>query len=203
MQLLDIIRTGECRSLAKAWQRWRGGNLLPRRADMHISEITPILPGITIMELRSTEELILRLAGTKIAETLGIELTGCNYLDFAAPPDRARRGERAMWQGRQPCGAHFLLPIPFSSGRVVLSEVLSLPARPNQDGEAMQLITMNCALDDTGLHLPATNPDRFSMADEFRFVDIGAGTPDAALALGESLPALLPRPIPAGEQQTA
>lgn len=185
MELLDTIRTAECRSLAKAWQRWRDGNLLPRRDHIKIGEIKRLLPGITILELHSADELIFRLAGTMITETLGIELTGRNYLDFAPKKDRARRGGRAMAQGRQPCGALFLLPIPFPSGRVVPTEVLSLPCLPKNDGEPIQLITMNCALDSTTLLSPAANPERFSTANEFRFVDIGAGTPDASSGLAD------------------
>lgn len=129
-----------------------------------------------------------------ISETLGIELTGRNYLDFAPVPDRARRGKRSMCQGQQPCGAHFVLPIPFPSGRVVPTEALSLPCLPNEEGNAMQLITMTCALDSTTLYNPAANPERFATADEFRFVDIGAGTPDASLGLADLEAVLLPNP---------
>ncbi|MBC8239061.1 MAG: PAS domain-containing protein [Alphaproteobacteria bacterium] len=202
MQLMDIIRTDQCRALATAWQRWRGDDLLPRRADMRIAEITPLLPGITVLELRSTEEIVFRLAGTKIAEIMGIELTGRNYVDFAAPPDRKGRAERAMWQGRQPCGAIFLLPIPYSSGRVVVSEVLSLPTLPNKPGEPMQLLAINWPLDDTPRHLSPADPNGFNKSADFRFVDIGAGTPDAALQLSDLPPALLPRPNSAVRQPT-
>lgn len=194
MQLNDTMHTKECLALANAWQRWRGDKLLPRRAQVRIEEIKPLLPGITILELRSTDELIFRLAGTKISETLGVELTGRNYVDFAPPQDRARRVGRAMWQGRQPCGAYFLLPIPFASGRVVMSEVLSLPTLPNENGGPMQLINMNCALDDTTLQVPLADPDRFSTAVDFRFVDIGGGTPDATLGLADLPPELLAHP---------
>ncbi|MBT4486784.1 MAG: PAS domain-containing protein, partial [Rhodospirillaceae bacterium] len=168
-----------------AWRSWRAEGVLPRRASMRIEDIKALLPGIAILELNSPDELVFRLAGTMMSETLGFELTGANYLDFAPPSDKANRAARAMRQGQQPCGAHFILPMPFSSGRVVMSEVLSLPILPNEDGRAMQLITMNSALEDTKAKLPTAHSKRFAMADEFRFVDIGAGTPEAKLGLTE------------------
>jgi hypothetical protein len=80
--------------------------------------------------------------------------------------------------------------------------VLSLPCLPNEKGNAMQLITMNCVLGDTALHAPAANPERFATADEFRFVDIGAGTPDASLGLADLEAVVLPNLDPADVRPT-
>ncbi|MDP6345024.1 MAG: PAS domain-containing protein [Alphaproteobacteria bacterium] len=177
MQLPSQLRTDACQALAGAWQNWRGDDLVPQRTQVRIEDIKSWLPNIVVLELRSRREVIFRLAGTRIVESLGVELTGRNYLEFSHPEERATRAERMHQLGQWPCGAHIQMSVTFVSGRSVPSEALTLPVRPAGRGQPIQLFAMIMALEDTTSQWPAADSRHFPTADEGCFVDIGAGAP--------------------------
>ncbi|MDP6831780.1 MAG: PAS domain-containing protein [Alphaproteobacteria bacterium] len=191
MHLMDDIRTKECQIFAKAWQRWRGASLVPRRSGVRIEEISRLLHLLSVVELVSPEIANFRLAGTSLCEGMGLELTGRNYFDFTTPEARGPRVARTNQLVKHPCGSHFIFPIEYSSGRIVPAEVLSLPVLPNNPSEPPQIFAMSVSLQDMRLDGPRSAPTELPEADGFQFVDIGAGVPDDSLDLTDRAPASL------------
>ena len=189
MRRLDDIDTPECRAFSEAWQGWRGTDLVPRRSDARIEEISKLLPLVSIVELISTELAIFRLAGTALCDAMGVELTGLNYFDLTRPETRARRVARTCQFVAHPCGGQVLYPIAYSSGRRVTTQVLSLPIRSNDPSAPPQIFAISVPLEDMRLAGPAVESNQLPMGEDFHFIDIGAGVPDASLNLADQPPA--------------
>ena len=164
--------------LMEAWQRWRGGRLLPNRSDLDLADIKLLLPRIVLIEVRSAAEAIFRLAGSWIREELGFELTGLNYVDLAEPEGRAERGQLLLAEARQPCGAVMLYRHQYASGAVMPLEIVSLPLNPDTDGAPMLLIGLLTVLQRPPMPENAPGARILAPGRELRFFDIGAGVPD-------------------------
>ncbi len=191
MQLLDDIKTRECRAFALAWQDWRGAELVPTRADVRIAEIVKLLPYVSVLEIISPEVANFRLFGTTLCDALGVDLTGLNYFDMTEPEKRDLRIQRTCQISTHPCGSHFLHAIAYKSGRAVPNEVLSLPVWPNDPSMGRQSFAISIAMEDMRMVGTAAEPNRLPVSESFQFVDIGAGVPDAGLNLADRPPATL------------
>ncbi len=85
-----VIR--EQRELFDYWRACAQSDTLPSRSRINPAAISSLLPGISILDAGSKpEDLIYRLAGTRLREIFGREVTGkCFFdLDFG--------GKRAYW----------------------------------------------------------------------------------------------------------
>ncbi|MBL6953112.1 MAG: PAS domain-containing protein [Alphaproteobacteria bacterium] len=191
MQLLDDIKTQECRAFALAWQGWRGAELVPTRSEVRIAEIVGLLPFISVLEIISPEAANFRLFGTTLCDTLGVDPTGLNYFDMTTPEKRDLRIQRTCQMSAHPCGSHFLYSIAYKSGRSVPTEVLSFPVWPNDPSSGRQIFSISIALEDMRMVGTAVAPNRLPVSESFQFVDIGAGVPDAGLNLADRPPATL------------
>lgn len=185
VHLLDDIQTRECREFAYAWQAWRGAELVPRRASVHIEDITRLLHLVSVVEVISQETAKFRLAGTALSQAMGIELTGLNYFDFTTPEERGPRIARTLKLAEQPCGSHFVFPIVYSSGRTVHSEVLSFPVWSNNPAAPPQIFAISKALEEMQLDDEVEEPNHIPLPNGFQFVDIGAGVPPPDLNLAD------------------
>jgi hypothetical protein len=189
VQLLDDIRTPECRAFAEAWQGWRGAELVPRRAQVRLEDIVKILPMVSVVEITSPEVATIRLFGTALYDAMGVDLTGLNFFDMITPEFRALRVARTCQSASQPCGSLYTRCMVYQSGRAVLTEGLALPVMPNDPSAGPQNFVVSMALDDPRMDGGAADPGQLPMPENFRFVDIGAGVPDLSLGLADQPPA--------------
>ena len=171
------IKTEEARALFAAWQNWRGDALMPSRDDMVLSDITALMPYLTLLEIRSPDEFIVRLAGTAILEATGFELTGTNYLDLAAPELRPLRSARVWRQAQQPCGSLMHNRHGPGGGFDRWVEVLSLPMRAANSEGPIQFLGVTAMIDPGLLLLGDFVSEVAKVADRFTSIDIGAGVP--------------------------
>lgn len=178
MQLFDDIRTAEGHLFAKAWQRWRGTDLVPRRSTERIEDIAKILHMTTVLEAHSSEVVTFRLAGTSLCSAMGIELTGLSYLDFTTAEERGPRAACTRSLVDHPAGSHFVFPIVYRSGKLVATEILSFPVLPDDPTAPPQIFGLSVPLEEMYLEGTVENPDYLPMPEGFQFIDIGAGVPD-------------------------
>jgi hypothetical protein len=83
----------ELQKLFDYWLARHPDGALPSRADIDPVHIPSLLPGICLMEISHPDlKAKVRLAGTRLREGYGMELTG-RMLDEALPP-----GEARYWQ---------------------------------------------------------------------------------------------------------
>ncbi len=180
MHLDDLKpQTVNCRRLIDAWKPWRGENLVPRRADMRLEDITEILPWIAVADIISETEVTIRLAGTMIREVLGVELTGRNLLELTEPEHRAARGARSARLAAQPCGAIWIWNLAFADQHSRPAENLCLPMRPNADGRPMQMLNVFGMLSSEYPPQAINHYQQVAPSAQHSFIDIGAGIPES------------------------
>ncbi|NJM33571.1 MAG: PAS domain-containing protein [Rhodomicrobium sp.] len=73
----------EQRELYDYWRACAKGGRLPCRADINPAAISSLLPGISILDAGKTpEQIVYRLAGTRLREIFGKEVTGKSVFDL-------------------------------------------------------------------------------------------------------------------------
>lgn len=179
--LSGVLETRCCRAYAEAWNRWRGDAIAPKRSDVRLEDIKRWLPLISVLEIRSEQEQVFRLVGTKINEARGRELTGTSLKDLSRPEDWPARARVNAAMAAQPCGVTFRVVFRYSFGNDTVSEYLCLPVYPDDPMAPTQLFTIREPLRDVTIQFPQLDPETNPVGDDNRFVDIGAGVPDLSL----------------------
>jgi hypothetical protein len=177
-QLRRSVQEPESRRFIDAWLGWRGSDLIPGRRALELADIKSMLKLVLLFELRSAAQVYIRVAGTGMRDYLGFELTGSNYMALTPFVDRPVRYFRFRQIADRPCGGVMLYNQRLGSGEVVPSEVVSLPIAPD-DPQAPKLVISHA----TPLGPQPPSPSvphmlQLHLAEEFRFLDIGAGVPD-------------------------
>jgi hypothetical protein len=75
-----VIR--EQRELFDYWRSRANGRPMPARADIDPAAIAALLPGISILDATSSSRLTYRLAGTRLRDIFGLEVTGKSVFDL-------------------------------------------------------------------------------------------------------------------------
>jgi hypothetical protein len=76
-----VIR--EQRELFDYWRACAKGNSMPSRSNINPAAIPPLLPGISVLDAgRQPAEIIYRLAGTRLRDIFGKEVTGKSVFDL-------------------------------------------------------------------------------------------------------------------------
>jgi len=171
------IRSEDSRIFLRAWHKWRGEQLLPRRADFVLADIKPLLPRLLLLEVRSPSEIVFRLAGTMVRARVGAELTGKNFIDLARPEERRERSRLLLAEVGQPCGAVMIYPLAYPSGYEAPVEVVSVPVEPNLPGQPKLVLALFTELFKPAGEVPASVDDHLAPGRSMSFFDIGAGVP--------------------------
>ena len=72
----------EQRELFDYWRSCAKGRQMPSRADIDPAAIASLLPGISIIDASSPSRLVYRLAGTRLRDIFGKEVTGKAVFDL-------------------------------------------------------------------------------------------------------------------------
>lgn len=163
-------------TFADYWHSLPKHDLIPSRTDFDPCLQGPILSTYIIHELISPEMIRIRLAGTKVCERFGMDVTGRNYLDFVEPRRRPKASRAIFLVCEQPCGMLVRLKSKTQTGRMHMNETLALPMRDNEGRARLVYYQSRSApLDE---YRDATN-DQLAVLDIAKrtFIDIGAGIP--------------------------
>jgi hypothetical protein len=119
-----LSREGD--DVARYWlSLWRDDQL-PRRADFEPKKITPHLRALGIYDVVPDASVRCRLMGSGLAEGLGQDITGQDWLAFTKPEDRPLRLERWSTVARGAIGRG-LRPAHRQSGEYQICEEILLP----------------------------------------------------------------------------
>lgn len=172
------LRSKPASALLKKWTEWRGAEIAPKRSQITIEDLGEALPHIIMVEFTSPEECHFLFAGSDLVLLQGLEITGLNFYDMALPEERELRMRRLQGLEQQPCGSYSIQPGTLSPGTAVNTELLALPILPDQPGAALRGIAVSTPLNATAHLTPIQESRVIRIAEEFRFIDIGAGLPD-------------------------
>lgn len=180
-RLRDLLSTKACIDFVNAWLEWRGDAVVPHRGQIRLEQIARHLKWLSVLEVRSPEDMVFRLVGTAINDTRGRELTGASLKDLSLPEDWPRRSAITWACASHPAGLTYRVLFEYSLGPPVFSEYVVLPVFPETPGAPIQVFTIREPLKDVSLALPQLKT-RYNHAGEGnRFVDLGAGTPSTSL----------------------
>jgi hypothetical protein len=175
--LQRAVRDADTGRFLQAWLGWRQDRLVPRRADMDLRAIARVLERVTLFELRSPDEIMIRLAGTALRELVDLELTGRNFRDLTAPEQWPMRRARLISMSERPCAGFMNYRDAQPSGRVVVFEAVTVPLDADDAGKPRLLLSCSSLLA-RSFEVPQQEaPRTLDVADSFAFVDIGAGVP--------------------------
>ncbi|GHD43306.1 hypothetical protein GCM10017083_09260 [Thalassobaculum fulvum] len=186
-RLRDVLVTPACRDFLDAWMRWRGDAVAPRRGQIELGDVARHLHWLSVLEIRSAEDMVFRLVGSSINASRGRELTGTSLKNLSRPEDWPRRSRINVALAERPCGLCFRVLFGYTIGPPVYSEYVCLPVFADTDDAPRQLFTIRQPVENVALKLPQLDPVYNQVGEANRFVDIGAGVPDIGM---------LPVPLP-------
>ncbi len=171
-QLLEFsqVRSPRIRQFDPYWRGKITGSGVPRRSDIDPVELKPLLPYMIVVDIEAEPFRVLyRLAGTRVVEMNGIELTG-RYLDTLDEDDGATFTQqgiaayRQAWTQQQPVYGTYRWPTP--SGYLYQVEFAIFPvSEPGSAGKCIAFDDWDIDRDAAPAHEPPmpyvkTPPDR-------------------------------------------
>ena len=182
-KLEDHLQSAPARALLKKWTDWRGTEIAPKRSQILIEELGEALPHVVMVEFTSPEKCRFLLAGSGLVNLQGLDFTGLNFYDMAAPDERDLRMRRLHEAENQPCGTYSIQPGTSSEGAYLSTELTAFPIFPDEPGGAMRCLCVSVPLVTVSHQSPVQDSQIIRIAEEFRYIDIGAGVPDETAEL--------------------
>lgn len=152
-----------------------GDQILPRQA-MTMRDAAPYAADMTIVEIVSDDEWIIRLNGTGHCQSASVDRTGQNVLESCSPEEReVRRGAAEQMFGL-PCGIFAILIQTYDDGSTATLHTTSLPLL-GKGGERM-ILTYGPLVEDIEDPHRAERPVLSDISVKaHRFVNLGFGVP--------------------------
>ncbi|MGV8998045.1 MAG: PAS domain-containing protein [Parvibaculaceae bacterium] len=170
----DVMHTAGLKRFYDYWNSLPKTAHMPDRQDFNPAAIHTLMPNVTILELVSPNFVLARLIGTAIATTLGVDMTGHNYLDYIADGEREGYLKMLALQFSVPCGRRTFLRGRLSTGVLGRIDVVSLPMFYARSGHPM-LLNYFESMERTGID--AAEHREVLGFDDIQWLDIGAGVP--------------------------
>jgi hypothetical protein len=120
-----LSRTNQ--ALFMYWGRLATIERPPRKTALDPAQVRKILPNLVIYERKDITIFQIRLMGTKVAQRIGVDLTGKNLLDFFHYAGKAEAQQDLNRIVDEPCGQFLVVKDRFTSGREAWVEILRLP----------------------------------------------------------------------------
>jgi hypothetical protein len=172
--LLAVPRDQTNRQFIAAWLAWRGpGRLLPRRSAVELADIKQLLGRVVLLEIIGDDDIRIKVAGSQLREHANFEATGKNFADLTPPDEWPVRRWHLTQMARRPCGGALI-----SRDGGVTFEGVTLPLEPEDPGKPRLLMSNVAVLGGIYERAAKDRPQIIRLADEFRFLDLGAGIPD-------------------------
>lgn len=178
--LLDDPRLDFASELIVHWTEIRGSRLVPPQEYIDPTEMMRSVPLITIAEISDPDTVRIELAECSLARRYGRDITHTNWFEFV-PPEHKRMAERVRrLLISVPCGVYYKFRASSDDHEIIREgETLGLPLRNLSSESPDRSISLSRDIFFKGVADPATRA-RCKLKDLFvRFVDIGAGVPEA------------------------
>lgn len=172
------LRSAPGHALLEKWLEWRGAQLAPKRSQVRIEDLGKALPFVILAEFTSPDELKFLLVGSELIRIQGVEFTGMNFYEMAQPDERDLRQRRLHTLEQQPCGSYSIQPGTLLQGAYLSTELLALPILPDEPDGSMRCLCVSVPLGNGRHQTPVEDSQIIRTAEEFRYIDIGAGLPE-------------------------
>ncbi|MCC3304798.1 PAS domain-containing protein [Sneathiella sp. HT1-7] len=163
--------TPDVKEFAYYWRSLDRDRVIPRRQSFDPGRISPLLHGIAIYEVRSRDEILYRLAGTKLVDRIGMEVTGKNFLDFFEGERRAKAADAMYECVSRPCGMFSRLTGVSYKGRVETSVAAGFPLL-DQDDTCNRLVFYSSGFDEDSFRVPEEDRIKSLEAEQTIFIQL-------------------------------
>jgi hypothetical protein len=172
-------RSERSRAFESLWRSLPRQSLVPPRRAFDPGKAREFLPHLAIVEKPSRENpgLRFRLVGQSLTETIGLNVTGADYLAFLVPEQRGEALAAAHLICEHPCGIWQLNPIYYANGSSRYIEATIFPLGPGDDELPLMLLCFEFVEHKSVERNPADKAVSVETSKIFEFIDIGAGIP--------------------------
>lgn len=177
----DQVHNPTLKPLCEFWDEVRGDRLLPNASDVDPSQIAYILKDIAILDVITEMNIQYRLAGTGIAERMGEDPTGNNLIEMTAPETRATVSKILNLIVSHPVGAIATYENIYNTGKRAVIESLYLPLERGE-GQSDRIVSVHSQEKTVTYEDEQAHSTVAAKILELKWIDLGAGIPDATLA---------------------
>lgn len=171
-------RSSESHAFEAFWRSLRKDGLVPRRTDFQPGKALRFLRDIVLSEgPDASNALRVRVAGERVNQTAGCNLTGQDTIGLLPPQYRPGAVATSHLMVNQPCGLWQITPIHLARGYALPLELTGFPLAPEEGQMPFYLFLVRPTPSVLPASLPLTAGVAFDTATQFRFLDIGAGEP--------------------------
>lgn len=160
------------------WNKIRKGNSIPLRKDFKPEQIFGLLSEICIYDWKEPDFLNIRLIGSEAVDRVGVNPTGQNYLDWAAPAvgDFMKNFWRSIFN--YPAGMQGTYQDRSKTGRIIENGFLALPLKvAGQEDAQMMLLEKDLQIEE--LAYDKSSPEIVTLGiKDMKLIDLGFGLPD-------------------------
>ncbi len=132
------------RELYEYWNRVRGSERAPLRSAIEPSDIRRILAETFILEAAGRDELLVRLAGTRVCAIYCREIKGTNFIDLWSGQDRQAMATLAAAVTEDGAGAVVTVSALTAREQEMVCELILLPLR--HGGTDFNRVLGSCAV---------------------------------------------------------
>lgn len=166
-----------CQVFLDAWHGWRGDNVLPLRGDVRPEDLRATMSTITILEMITPEQVIIRKYASNMIDRTGQDMKGVNIMEIANPDHRQKRLERYQNLATTPCGMLGIQPVRLADNSLLDVILLILPVAKALGGDPKFFYVAEKITDNREWHEPS-NVVATPTAKNMEYIDIGCGVPD-------------------------
>ncbi|WP_422024671.1 PAS domain-containing protein [Pyruvatibacter mobilis] len=170
---------GRLRAFLDLYDEMRDGRLVPHRNDLDLRKLSAFLTDLTLMEIEDEATITYRLMGSDVAERMGADLTGRNFLEFLSPKERRGTARAMDLIVSRPVGLFSIYLNQYARGVLSRNESIMLPLSAGDDDKVTQIIGLH--LVQTTVNYATAGDNTIIAADTFGTepVDLGNGVPTA------------------------
>ncbi|MBV8978016.1 MAG: PAS domain-containing protein [Alphaproteobacteria bacterium] len=172
-------RSPESLAFEAFWRDLPKDGLVPARSAFHPRDAAQFLRDLLLVEVPppGARRIKIRLAGSGFEAQVRGSITGHDYLEFLPPPYHDAALQSARLIAGQPCGLWQMTNVHYRRGT---SQMLEITAFPLGGGGGRAPLIVALSRGTASFQMAAQIPATVMMADtaqEYAFLDIGAGVP--------------------------
>ncbi|HEY4344801.1 MAG TPA: PAS domain-containing protein [Parvibaculum sp.] len=172
-------RSAQSLAFEAMWRDLPREGLIPMRSSFRPERAARLLANILLLDINPAPPVTtrIRLVGGALRNLAGFDMTGHDYLDLV--PDRPYQAAHLRSCVRHPCATWSAAPVIYERGYNSLIEITHFPLTDDATGGHVGLVLMFEIGSDLPEYKQTGRPLEIRPAIAKKFINIGAGVPDA------------------------
>jgi hypothetical protein len=135
-EALPAYRTPACRALAAGYLVMLDAapGRIPHKNELDLANFASVMPHLALVAISKPDRCIYRVAGERLKERVGLNLTGRNYYDFVQPERRQIAAGAMHMVIDTPCAFRAEMRQTYSGGVNLMIEASGFPLLSSESG---------------------------------------------------------------------